>query len=368
MRSKKLAGLFMSVVLGAACLLGLAACSSAGSGSGAVAATVNGVQIMEDDVTAYIDSFRKNNALEDDEAWSSWMEASGMTPVTIREQVIDYYKNIELIKQAADEMGVSVSDADVDAQVQTMRSNYDSQEAWETALSSAGTTEEEYREGLKNSMLQSALQQAIQEEEAPDPATDEEVVEYMGQYVSMFDGAKRSSHILFDSADESTAKEVLGKINSGELDFAEAAKKYSTDTVSAEKGGDVGWDQLSSFVTEYTDALSALEEGQVSDLVVSDFGIHIIKCTEVFNAPESVISLDEIPEDMVGYVRTLVDDNLLVSAYNDWIAEFEKSAEVVVNDMPEGLPYDVSGSTKAAEGEPEDGEQKDAEAGAGEEK
>ncbi len=53
---------------------------------------------------------------------------------------------------------------------------------------------------------------------------------------------------------------MLDQINSGQLDFAEAAKQYSQGNAegtggSAAKGGDVGWDKLSSFVTEYTDGL-----------------------------------------------------------------------------------------------------------------
>ena len=66
-------------------------------------------------------------------------------------------------------------------------------------------------------------------------------------YDTTYDGAKRSSHILFDSGDEATAREVLDKLNAGELDFAEAAKEYSKDG-SASDGGDVGWDKTSSFV------------------------------------------------------------------------------------------------------------------------
>ena len=63
-------------------------------------------------------------------------------------------------------------------------------------------------------------------------------------YATAYDGAKRSSHILFNTGDEATAQDVLDRINSGELDFAEAAKEYSQDTGSAENGGDVGWDKL----------------------------------------------------------------------------------------------------------------------------
>lgn len=349
MKSKKLACVMLSLAFAFACLFGLASCSIKSGLTGGVAATVNGEKIMEDDVTEYIENFRKNNGLEDDKAWASWMEASGYTPGTIREQVIDSMKETELIKQAAKEKGITVSKADIDASVEATRSNFESDEAWESALAAAGMTEESYRESIEVPMLQKQLQEAVLEENAPEPATDEEVVSYLAQYAPLFDGAKRSSHILFKAGDEALAEEVLGRINSGELDFADAAKQYSTDTVSAEKGGDVGWDQLNTFVAEYTDALANLGEGQVSGLVTSDYGIHIIKCTEVFTAPETVTSIDQVPSELTEYVRGVVDDNLKTAAYNDWFSEFVEKADVKVNDMPEGLSYDVATADDAAE-------------------
>lgn len=69
----------------------------------------------------------------------------------------------------------------------------------------------------------------------------------------------------------------------------------------------MGWDKTSSFVKEYTDALSGLEKDQVSGLVTSSYGIHIIKCTDVYNAPKEkaddgtetvkITSLDQIPSE-----------------------------------------------------------------------
>lgn len=349
MRSLKTIRVVAALALSCACIAGLAACSSAG-GSGKVAATVNGSNIMEDDITSYIVDFRTSNGLESDDAWSAWMLASGMTPETVRNQVIEYYENIEIVKQAAKEKNVTVSASDVDAQVQTMKANYDSDEAWTNALASAGTTEEKYRESVENAMLQSKLQSVLAEEESKD-ASDDELIEAMGTYLSSFDGARKSSHILFASDDEGTAQQVLDDINSGEIDFADAAKEYSTDTGSAVNGGDVGWDKLNSFVTEYQSALSELDEGQVSGLVTSDYGIHIIKCTEVFNAPDEVASIDQIPSEFVDYVREVLESGLSNQAYTDYVTKFKDEAEIVVNDMPEGLSYDVEVEAVTSDGE-----------------
>ena len=145
-----------------------------------------------------------------------------------------------------------------------------------------------------------------------------------------------------NSDDEATAQEVLDKINSGELDFAEAAKEYSQDEGSKEDGGNVGWDKLTSFVDEYQTALDGLEEGQVSGLVTSSYGIHIIKCTQVFNAPEEVTSIDQLPSEFMDSIKSTLESSAKQQAYSQWYQDYKSNADIQINDMPSGLVYDVS--------------------------
>ena len=171
--------------------------------------------------------------------------------------------------------------------------------------------------------------------------TDEQLLTAASTYATYYDGAKRSSHILFDASDTETAQQVLDQINAGTLDFATAAEQYSKDTGSAAQGGDVGWDKLSSFVTEYTNGLKELSEGQVSGLVTSSYGIHIIKCTQVFNAPDEITSIDQIPSEFVETIRSMVLQQNEQTAYSDWLSSCRDSSDVVINDMPSGLSYYV---------------------------
>lgn len=353
-------------ILKAACAAGLAAaflctaagCSSSGSAeglTGGVAATVNGVEVKEDDVTTMIQEIRSSNGLDDDGTWALYLASSGMTPEGVRQNIVDSYVDQELMKQGAEDRGVSVEDSDVDSYVDRMKSNYDSDEKWTQALQGAGFEDEaDYRENVKNSLLSTKLMESFEVDEP----TDEEVLEYAKTAAANYDGAKKSSHILFDADDKETAQSVLDQINSGELDFAEAAKEYSTDTGSAEDGGNVGWDKLTTFVDEYQDALDSLEVGQVSGLVESDYGYHIIKCTEEFTAPSEITSLDQIPQEFVDVFRSYVESQAQSEAYQAWFEEFEAESDIVVNDMPEGLPYAVDMSayeSDDAEGESADG-------------
>lgn len=338
MKKISLAKSVVTVGLVAACAWSLAGCSGATGSGGGVAATVNGTEISEDEVTAMVDSVREQQSLSDEDSWGTWMAQYGYTPESVREEVLDGLINQEILLQKAGDRGVTVDDATVDENVESMKANYENDEKWQAALSSVGITEDQYRENIKLSLLYQGVIESFAEDAAP---TDEQLLTAASTYATYYDGARRSSHILFDASDTETAQQVLDQINAGTLDFATAAERYSKDTGSAAQGGDVGWDKLSSFVTEYTNGLKELSEGQVSGLVTSSYGIHIIKCTQVFNAPDEITSIDQIPSEFVETIRSMVLQQNEQTAYSDWLSSCRDSSDVVINDMPSGLSYYV---------------------------
>jgi hypothetical protein len=96
-------------------------------------------------------------------------------------------------------------------------------------------------------------------------ASDEEINAYVAQHPELDIKQKRSK-----------AEEVLKRVRAGE-DFAKLAKEFSTDSVSAEKGGDLGWFGPGDMVPEFEKAAYALKPGEISDVVETKFGYHIIK-------------------------------------------------------------------------------------------
>jgi peptidyl-prolyl cis-trans isomerase C len=84
----------------------------------------------------------------------------------------------------------------------------------------------------------------------------------------------RARHILVEKEDE--AKAALERLKKGE-DFAKLAGEISKDPGSGKEGGDLGWFEKERMVPEFAEAAFKLEKGQLSDIVKSQFGFHIIK-------------------------------------------------------------------------------------------
>lgn len=339
---KSVGAVSMALALGA----GLVGCGGGGA-AGDVAATVNGQDIMEQTVTDYVDNFRKGANLETDEAWGEWMVSNGYTPESVREEVINYYVDQDLYEQAAEEYDVKVEQEDIDAQLEQTKAMFESEEAFQEALEASNMTEESYIETVVTpTILQQKLSEAVAAANTEEGGDDAALAQAQ-QMADQWNGAKRVSHILFQADDTTSdedlaaqAQEVLDQINAGTLSFEEAAQQYSADS-SAQNGGDVGWDKLTTFVTEFQDAVDGLEVGQVSDLVKTDYGYHIVTVTDQFTVPEGgLTSMDQLPEDFQSYLEYMQQSSDSQS-FSTWFTEYRENAEIVINPMPEGLPYDI---------------------------
>ena len=144
------------------------------------------------------------------------------------------------------------------------------------------------------------------------------------------------------AAAKAKAQECLDKINSGELSFEDAVEQYSDDTGSKEKKGDVGWDKLTTFVDSYQTALEGLNKGDVSDVVESTYGYHIIKCTDYFHVDNQVDDINRVPKAIKKYVSNVVKTQAESTAYSEWLEQYKKDADITVNPMPKDVPYNVS--------------------------
>ncbi|RHW41949.1 hypothetical protein D1B31_04695 [Neobacillus notoginsengisoli] len=137
--------------------------------------------------------------------------------------------------------------------------------------------------------------------------SDKQIQDYYEQNKDLYTKV-RTSHILVDQ--ESTAKEIKNELKKG-TDFAELAKKQSTDKVSAAEGGDLGY--LSGRSQEldptFLAAAMKLKKGEVSEPVKTVFGYHIIKVTDREETPLNEVK-DQIKQTLMGQVAKPVQEIL----------------------------------------------------------
>lgn len=199
----------------------------------------------------------------------------------------------EAIVQDAEAHGITVSDDEVDKQVEETKRHFPSEDDFQRALSQEGLTLELYKHHLRMNTITQRLEQQVR---AQHEISNDELLQYIKDHNDDLT-SRKSSHILFKAGDEQLAHEVLQRIKNGE-DFGELAQQYS-QCPSKAQSGDLGWDCATQFVTSFQDALDKLDKGQISDLVKTEFGIHIIKCTDLYHPSNpSHLTLDQVPQEI----------------------------------------------------------------------
>ena len=164
-----------------------------------------------------------------------------------------------LIAQEAAKQGVTVTDAEVEAALKEIIDQLGSQAAFEQLLEKSGQTLDDARALQKTQMLNNKMRDRV--------VGTIQAVEQI-----------HARHILVDS--QATAQALLAQIQAG-ADFAQVAQQSSRDTMTSANGGDLGWFARGTLVSkELEDAAFALQPGQISTVVQSAFGYHLIQVLE----------------------------------------------------------------------------------------
>jgi peptidyl-prolyl cis-trans isomerase SurA len=137
----------------------------------------------------------------------------------------------------------------------------------------------------------------------------------------------RPSANMSEAAAQARLAEFKRRIQAGQADFAALAREFSQDA-SAQRGGDLGWANPGMFVPEFEEVLSALAPGQVSDPVVSRFGVHLIQLLE---RRTSKLSEREQREA----ARNALREKKLDEAYERWAQEVRGRAYVEFREPPQ---------------------------------
>lgn len=213
----------------------------------------------------------------------------------LEKQVAERLVNEEILWFEADKLDITVSDEEINQQIDQYREQSGGEDAFNQKLEENNTSLDRLKDQIRKSLLFQKLYPEVTKDAAP--VTDEQALQYYNENLTQFQQTEMRtvSHILV--ADEATANAVKARLDAGE-DFATLAREVSTDPGSKDKGGDLGAvpSSGSGFVPEFEAAMNTLAVGQVSAPVKSSFGFHIIRVTAV--TPAGTQSFEEVKEEL----------------------------------------------------------------------
>jgi len=259
-------------------------------------------------------------------------------PLLVGQEVLQSLTQDIILEVEAEKMGIIVDDARIDREIQEAFGFYAdgtptpavTQAPTSTPSDSDGSPDPtatpllqptEYTEDLFNDNFQEFLNniklEGISESTIRQvikmSVIRQEIIEIVSADVSKEAEHVWIRHILVE--DEDTANEVLEKLADGE-DFADLAAEYSIDTANKDNGGDLDWFTRGQMVPAFEEAAFALEVGEVSDPVQTDFGFHILES----------LGKDDLLLDPSSY------DQLRNNAYNEWLTEKESEYQPIINE------------------------------------
>ncbi|WP_432667510.1 peptidylprolyl isomerase [Wukongibacter baidiensis] len=280
-----------------------------------VIAKVNGENI-------YLESFTKNfvvvekryNEWYTENIWSQ--EINGKTVLEIvKGQVLDKLITEELIKQEADKKGIKVDEAKVEETYTTFKERLDQDETLKTFYAENNLDDEFVKKQISMEMLVSEYEKTVIDELG---LKGEKLDEITKDYVVQV----RAKHILIK--DETKAKEILEKAKAGE-DFTTLAKENSEDPSAKDNNGDLGFFPRNAMVPEFEEAAFSLNIGEISELVKTEYGYHIIKV----EGKKTISDLkDEISEEELAMEKKNVEAKIIQDKFIEKIEELKSNAEI----------------------------------------
>jgi peptidyl-prolyl cis-trans isomerase C len=277
-------------------------------------------------------------------------------------QVLQRLIQLQLLTAKATDADRAYGKEQVQKRLPEIKARAGSDDQFEKQLKSIGMTESE----LTAKMAEELTADAVLRRELKVNVSDDEVKKFYDENPGQFEEPEmvRAAHILIGTRDSVTgselsdekkaakkkiAEDVLKRARSGE-DFAALAKEYSEDPGSKDKGGEYTFPR-GKMVPEFEAAAFSLNTNQVSDIVTTQFGYHIIKLYE--KLPAKKVELAKVKDDIKDYLSR----DALQKQVPDYLEKLQKDANIQILDeklkpaeMPGESPMKPAGNLKPAPG------------------
>ncbi|MDA8308652.1 MAG: peptidylprolyl isomerase [Deltaproteobacteria bacterium] len=228
---------------------------------------------------------------------------------TVKKNILESLISRELLKQQAEKEGIKADETTVNAEMAAIEKST-TPEHFAASLKRMNMTEASFRHYLATELT---IRKLIDHDlAAKTTVTPQEVKAFYDENPQFFKTPEmvRASHILIKVAKNATPKQkaaalakikaIQKRIKNGE-DFAKAAKEYSQDPATRANGGDLNFFAKGQMVPSFDKAAFALKPGQVSGIVTTRYGYHLIKVTA--RKPAGIIPFDKVKDQIEQHLR-----------------------------------------------------------------
>ena len=260
----------------------------------------------------------------------------GMTMAEIRQNLpkleakaLDQAIGAKLLLDQAARLDIPVTEKDIDAEVARVVQQVGGEENYKKALAAQGIAEADFRKELeKGARVNMLVNQACAH--VADPTEDEVTAFYEAHKAEYVEPPQvLCQHILVKGSNDAALdkiKEIRERIVNDKADFAEEAKKHS-DCPSGAQGGSLGWFGRGMMVPEFDKAAFEMKKGEVSGVVTTEFGYHIIyKADEKGGGQQTIV-------DVHDQIKDLLRHEARGKAMDAYVAELREKATIEYKDV-----------------------------------
>jgi peptidyl-prolyl cis-trans isomerase C len=252
-----------------------------------------------------------------EKAFNEALGASGQAnaPLTADQKMQGYRQILDgmIMEKLVDKQSaaIKVDQADIDAQLAKIKSQFPSEEVFQAEMKKSGLTMDQFVANLSKSIRQSKWMQT--QVVGKDTVTEADAKKFYDANTKEFTNPDlvKASHILFRTAPDATAaqqkaaenkaKAAIVRVNKGEP-FDKLASELSEEPGAAQRGGDLGYFPKDKMVPEFADAAFAQKVGTVSVTPVkTKFGYHVIKVTD--KKPAGTATFDEAKAQIIQFLQ-----------------------------------------------------------------
>lgn len=264
--------------------------------------------------------------------WETEVENGVKFKDTFKNRVLKGMIDVEAVCEEAKKDGLTPSEEEIDKAFDELNKNLYANENYKKILEDLKISDTCIKSQVEKTLT---IQKYTENFDKNLKISDEEMKKYYEEHkADYYKDEVKASHILISTVDDNgkelseakkkeakkKAEEVLKKAKSGE-EFSELAKEYSDDPGSAANGGDLGYFTKGQMVQPFEEAAFSLKSGEISGLVESEYGYHIIK---VYDKIDKQLTFDEVKDEIK---KTLTDDK-----YMESIEAITKKAKVEKNE------------------------------------